>query len=307
MPKYAEDPAWSDVEPLPQNDGGPNPLAAIAYTEEYSEAMSYLRAVMASNDMSERVLDLTEDIINMNPAHYTVWLYRAKVLFNLNYDLRKEIDWLNDTALKHQKNYQIWQHRQTIINRLGSADGETAFIAKMFSKDPKNYHVWSYRQWLVRRFELWDEGEIEAVEGMIKEDVRNNSAWNHRWFLVFGRDSSAHKEQDVIERELEYAKKAIVLAPQNQSPWNYLRGVLRYAELPVSHVRDFALGFAPADSPDDVRSSYALDLLADVYEEQHQKEEAIKALDLLATKYDPIRARYWEYKKNLLEQPTAAA
>lgn len=196
----------------------------------------------------------------------------------------------------------------------------------MFSKDPKNYHVWSYRQWLVRRFELWDKGEIEAVEGMIKEDVRNNSAWNHRWFLIFGRDSSAHKEQDVIERELEYdilrppacslirtdnglryAKKAIVLAPQNQSPWNYLRGVLRYAELPVSHVKDFALGFAPADSPDDVRSSYALDLLADVYEEQHQKEEAIKALDLLATKYDPIRARYWEYKKNLLEQPTAAA
>jgi len=73
MAKYAEDPEWKDVEPLPQDDGGPNPLAAIAYTDGYSEAMAYLRAVMASNEMSERALALTEDIIDMNPAHYTVW------------------------------------------------------------------------------------------------------------------------------------------------------------------------------------------------------------------------------------------
>jgi protein farnesyltransferase/geranylgeranyltransferase type-1 subunit alpha len=74
MPKfYHDDEAWADIEPLPQNDGGPHPLAAIAYTEEYSEAMDYLRAVMACNEFSDRVLALTEHIISMNPAHYTVW------------------------------------------------------------------------------------------------------------------------------------------------------------------------------------------------------------------------------------------
>lgn len=73
MPKYAEDPLWVDVEPLQQDNGGPHPLAAIAYSEEYSEAMAYLRAIMAKGDLSERVLELTEDIIKMNPAHYTVW------------------------------------------------------------------------------------------------------------------------------------------------------------------------------------------------------------------------------------------
>lgn len=73
MPKYAESPTWSDIDPIPQDDGPGQPLAAIAYTEAYSEGMSYLRAVMAKNEMSERVLELTEDIIGMNPAHYTVW------------------------------------------------------------------------------------------------------------------------------------------------------------------------------------------------------------------------------------------
>lgn len=70
---YHNDPKWSDVVPLPQNDGALHPLAAIAYTEEYSEAMDYLRAVMAKQEYSERVLELTEHVIGMNPAHYTVW------------------------------------------------------------------------------------------------------------------------------------------------------------------------------------------------------------------------------------------
>ena len=204
MPKYAESPDWADVKPILQEDG-PNPLAAIAYTEAYSEAMSYLRAVMAANEMSARALELTETIINMNAAHYTVWLYRAQVLFALHADLRKELDWLNPVALKHLKNYQIWQHRQVIVDKVGSADGEVDFIKEMFEKDAKNYHVWSYRQWLVRRFDLWDKGELEAIEEMLRDDVRNNSTWNHRWYITFGRPdgAAALQNKDVIDRELE--------------------------------------------------------------------------------------------------------
>ena len=64
---------WADVTPIPQDEGSAHPLASIAYTEEYSIAMSYLRAVMAADERSERALDLTGPIISMNPAHYTVW------------------------------------------------------------------------------------------------------------------------------------------------------------------------------------------------------------------------------------------
>lgn len=76
--KYSSSPEWAGIEPIPLDDGTAGgdaafPLATIAYPPEYLEATSYLRAVMAANEMSERALKLTEDVIGMNPAHYTVW------------------------------------------------------------------------------------------------------------------------------------------------------------------------------------------------------------------------------------------
>ncbi|KAH6612675.1 hypothetical protein C7974DRAFT_82635 [Boeremia exigua] len=306
---YHDDEAWADVEPLPQDDGGMHPLAAIAYTQEYSEAMGYLRAVMANNEFSERGLGLTEHIINMNPAHYTVWLYRAKTISELKKPLEDEIKWLNPTALKHLKNYQIWHHRQTIIDALGSPEGEGDFVAQMLEKDEKNYHVWSYRQWLVKRFNLFDKPEeLKWTESMIEADVRNNSAWNHRYYLVIGSREGHAPSQEIVQREIEYTKQAIRKAPQNQAPWNYLTGILRAGQQPKSAVKSFAAEFADIESPDEVYSSHALDLLADIYaEEENNKESAVKALDLLATRYDPIRANYWNYRKSLLNQPEVAA
>lgn len=75
--KYASSPEWASIQPIPLDNGSRDndiiPLATIAYPEDYLEATSYLRAVMAANEMSERALKLTGDIIAMNPAHYTVW------------------------------------------------------------------------------------------------------------------------------------------------------------------------------------------------------------------------------------------
>jgi protein farnesyltransferase/geranylgeranyltransferase type-1 subunit alpha len=236
-------------------------------------------------------------------------LYRAKTLFELKASLHDEIAWLNPTALKHLKNYQIWHHRQTMINGIGSPAGEPDFISTMLEQDSKNYHVWSYRQWLVKRFDLFqDEEEMRWTESMIDADVRNNSAWNHRWFLVVGGRNGEPLPEDLAKRELDFAKREVRKAPQNQSPWNYLKGVVRQAKLSTSVLKDFALEFADTRRPDDIYSSHALDLLADIYaEEEGSKEEAKKALSLLATKYDPIRAHYWNYRKGLLDQVETVA
>ena len=208
--------------------------------------------------------------------------------------------------MKHLKNYQIWGHRQVIMSMVPAMpDAELSFLARILAKDAKNYHVWSYRQWLVRHFALWptsdDRGpELPFVESLLISDVRNNSAWNHRYFILFGNEQQGQVAQSVFSEEIEYAKAKIELAPQNAASWNYLKGVIRKQGRGAKDLEAFALQFADPAKEAEIRSSHALDLLADVWAQEKRKDEAARALDLLGDKYDPIRKNYWDYRKGLL-------
>ncbi|KAK8041360.1 prenyltransferase alpha subunit [Apiospora phragmitis] len=315
MGPYSTDPEWDDVVPVPQMEPEAA-LSAIAYPEDYAESMSYLRAVMAANEHSPRCLKLTEHIISMNPAHYTVWLYRFANIQHLDVPLLDEITWLNGVALDYLKNYQIWHHRQLLVKRF--ARSERAFVMEMFAEDAKNYHVWSYRQYLTRKLGMWENeahGELDSIEGMIDDDVRNNSAWSHRFFLVFSNpryaDPDSHATEpdpkvpaDFVDREIAYAQAKIELAPQNQSPWNYLRGVLVKGGRKFGSVQSFVEQYVQNlgnEETEEVRSSHALEQLADIYEEAGDKEKADLCWKRLGEKWDRIRLGYWEWKRRSLK------
>ncbi|KAI0472107.1 farnesyltransferase, partial [Xylariaceae sp. FL0804] len=364
MGLYATDPDWDDVVPIPQIEPE-GALAAIAYPEDYAEAMSYLRAVMSADEYSPRCLKLTEHVISMNPAHYTVWLYRFEIVRALGVPVPDELTWLNGVSLEHLKNYQIWHHRQQLIDHyyptlrddatavaaLGAS--ERRFLTRMLDEDTKNYHVWTYRQYLVRKLGLWDDAELASVEAMLDTDVRNNSAWSHRFFLVFAnpahsttttttttttsasssesRPALAATEHDprvplaVVDREAAYARAKIALAPQNQSPWNYLRGALAKGGRPLAGERAFAESFVDnlgsgsiekkknGDGEQEqeeqeeqqheeevVRSSHALDLLADACAGAGELDRADLCLSRLGDRWDRVRKGYWEYRRRML-------
>lgn len=308
MADYLTSPLWADLTPLPVDEGTtPQPLASIAYSEDYVTLTSLLRALMAQNEFSPRVLDLTESLIDLNPAHYTAWLYRAQCLFALGSDLRAELEWLNEVAAEHQKNYQVWQHRMVVVDRLGSCEGEAPFVEGMLARDAKNYHVWSYRQWLVRRFGLWEEeqGELGFTERLLGRDGRNNSAWSHRWFVLNGREggSTGVRDVKVRDREVRFAMGMVERDPGNSCPWSYLRGIYRACGLELGGLREFVERFARVEEPEGVRSSFALELLAEIWAEEEKvesKRRAAVALDLLRDRFDPIRRNYWEYRKGML-------
>ena len=68
---------WSDVTPLPQNDG-PNPVVPIQYTEDFSQVMDYFRAVYLADERSPRALALTAEAVQFNSGNYTVCQVRIK-------------------------------------------------------------------------------------------------------------------------------------------------------------------------------------------------------------------------------------
>lgn len=280
---------------------------------------------MAAKEHSPRVLTLTEHIISLNPAHYTVWLYRASTLFSLQSSLTEELEWVNEVALENQKNYQIWHHRQLLIDHLiptispdavkALEESERGFMTQMFEQDGKNYHVWSYRQYLCWKLDMFNETELRSIEDLLRRDVRNNSAWSHRFFVVFSdpkyaTQGSKATEYDpkipegVLEREIEFGKAATFEAPQNQSPWNYLRGVLKKGGRDLASLEWFAGEFVKIGEgeEEDVRSSHALDFLADVWIEKGENAKAVKALGLLGDKYDRVRKNYWDWKRAGLKE-----
>lgn len=290
---------------------------------------------MAAREYSPRALALTAHIIDLNPAHYTVWVFRASTLFALNASLYDELEWVNTVALANQKNYQIWHHRQLLIEHiypslapdrakvLELARSEAAFMDQMFELDSKNYHVWSYREYFVRKLQLFpsqclpdEPSELATVEGLLEQDVRNNSAWAHRFFIVFSdpghstEDSKALERDEkipesIVDREVEFSKTQIRRAPQNQSGWNYVRGVLKKGGRELSSLASFAEEFVTLEGEgrkEDVRSSHALELLADIWAERGEAEKADGALRLLGEKYDRVRRNYWEYRREGLRK-----
>ncbi len=72
------------------------------------------------------------------------------------------------------------------------------------------------------------------------------------------------------------------------------------AAIPLVSLKPLAVKYAPLDAPDEIKSSHALDLLADIHAKEQRAEEAGAALDLLASRYDPIRANYWIWRKRQL-------
>ncbi|CAG8496293.1 10248_t:CDS:2 [Funneliformis mosseae] len=286
---------WNDITPIPQDDG-PDPLAPIAYNPEYAKAMGYFRAVAQKDERSERALDLTEQIIEHNPAHYTIWRYRQQILFFLNKNLYEELDFVDEQIKYNPKNYQLWHHRQIIVEKLMDVSRELPFINNVLNDDAKNYHAWTYRQWVIKTFNLW-EGELEFIDKYLDKDVRNNSAWNQRYFAIFFNPNKP--TDDFLAQEINYVIEKIKLAPNNISPWNYIKGVIAKSDKDI----DILEGLCKEVEEQKIISPHALGCLVDIHESRARngsatdKAEGIKICITLAEKHDTIRKNYWEYRK----------
>ncbi|VEU24217.1 DEKNAAC105411 [Brettanomyces naardenensis] len=272
---------YSDLEPLPLDSPETDDiiLCRIMYSEEYKTLMSYMRALMAKNELSERALYMTELVIGKVAAHYTVWEYRYKIVKELAGEgaadnaaenaadnapdglqdsqgpgvspstiLQRELSWCGRIALENEKNYQIWHYRQLIIGLM---------IDLLYGGDSSSYDI--------------EKEEYPIISKMIKDDEKNYHVWSHRRWLVETFKLHSSKEelrfteelliQDVrnnsawnhrffvifggktmnrdLDEEIEFVKLQIEKSPTNPSSWNYLRGIYKKMGLNIGELKGF--------------------------------------------------------------------
>lgn len=113
---------------------------------------------------------------------------------------------------------------------------------------------------------------------------------------------------EVVQREVHYAMNRIRLIKNNESSWNFLKGLLEYGNYSTAHFPDvehFTEDLYKAGN----RSPHLLAFLVDMYSEKtlHIYEtnsyddpelfarKVHELCDMLANHYDTIRYKYWKY------------
>jgi len=304
---YYEREDFKDVTPIPQDDG-PFPVVKIDYTEAFVDTFDYFRAILKADERSERAFELTTNSICMNPANYTVWHFRRVLLKSLNKDLNEELEYITSIVRDEPKNYQVWYHRGIIVQWMNDCSHELDFTREMLKIDGKNYHCWQHRQLVLNHFKLW-EGEVEFTTVLLDKDVRNNSAWNQRYYAI---KNTTGFIKETVECEVGYAVQMIKNTPNNESVFNYLKGILRATgglTLYPALKDEFERMLYTDEVKGEFDSPYMISFLVDYYEEVLEKngpnketlEKVIKHCDDMATDIDIIRKEYWEYMKRTFQ------
>lgn len=171
-----------------------------------------------NEETSERVLNLTTELLTYNESNYTVWYARRKCLESLGnqdsaaMDKRErflsELAFVRQHCIESPKSYQVWYHRRWVIAQLDYTADELEVVERELISDSKNMNLWEHRKYLVdlccqnasyctnnscdgsacvehdgirrQRCSCWFGREMAFSVRMIELDFRNNSAWSFR-------------------------------------------------------------------------------------------------------------------------------
>jgi protein farnesyltransferase/geranylgeranyltransferase type-1 subunit alpha len=314
-------------------------IARPEYSAVYLDALARFNAVLARVDCSRDALSTIDPVLAECGAHYTAWRHRARCVEHLvqaatsdadaRAVLEEEFAYVEAKTVAAPKNYQVWNHARVVIGSFDAND--KIVIARAFAHvdaalalDAKNIHAWTHRAWCVARFQAtrsWKE-ELEYTAAVLRDDDWwNNSAWNARFHAVeigtrVGLAGSSDVVQDITTRELAFVKESLQGADDNESAWNYLRGINTLTNEYVMDTTDdsykdnladasllLAREFAYAKPP----NRHAMLFVADALAMNAQRTTDAKLIaDAKATfnalmTIDPVRVNYYVARINRLE------
>ena len=127
--------------------------------------------------------------------------------------------------------------------------------------------------------------------------MRNNSVWNYRFFLIKVTNENKLSE-NLVKSEINYTLEKIREVPNNESPYSYIRGLLKegcdkFSKFPeIKDNMEKIIEINP-------KCSYAYSLLLDIYEESKDNENSTTIDSIISNliECDYIRKKYWLWRK----------
>lgn len=276
---YKDREEWKDVTPLPlpQKQGDP---FQVDYTDEYVDLMGYFLAVLHEKEVSQRALEITNEVIDKFPAHYTAWWYKYYILEKIGYDFHKELETLAEAIKKAPKSYQAWHYRQWLLERTNEIVDEVSFLKIVFTIDQKNFHAWSYAIWFADHFKQYQQIYDLAIY-QLDIDLRNNSAWNTRKAMGDFMNSDPRKE-------FESAAQSMDKITKNEAAMNFIFAMVEKDKSLLSDLKELGNKLYERN-PQNPR---ALQILLYIASEENNSER-IKTLCEELIIVDPIRKPYY--------------
>lgn len=271
---------------------------------KYLNLEARVLAARANSAPAAASLELTTDLLDLNPEHYTVWNYRRELLTELNDKalLVKDLKFIEQLLPRYPKVYWLWNHRRWVLEELGSEapwDRELGLVTKMLEYDGRNFHGWQYRREVVKKIEdikstSMAEDEFKYTTSKINANFSNFSAWFNRSQLLSKVEAESKDKQ--LEAELEYSRSAVFMDPEDQSAWTYYRWLLtndlfadqqaKVIDSEIEQIKELA-----EEEPDSVLCIYTLWVLTEKVG-RPQPELIDRLVEL-----DPMRAERYKYMK----------
>ncbi|OII73145.1 farnesyltransferase [Cryptosporidium ubiquitum] len=305
-----------------QNEG----VCKFLFKPDHYALFCKLKELVDNESSDLDYIDISTQVIDLNPQHYTAWYFRRKII-RVNYFenetenkmefLREELRFVRGICERTPKCYQSWWHMRIIREWLGFDIEELKFINKQLKSDAKNMYVWNHRTWFIRKYNSIDSDlflkELDFVSKIITEDCRNNSAWCYRNFIFTNlKKMNRLKESDFLE-EVDYIVNWLIFAPHNDSIWNYI--ISFFSKIMVNEnfnketlIKNLSFEQVPKNFKDAIEEIYVnhydscyqvVYIKACMAYEEGDKDFVLKAFQLLQG-VDPIRRFYWKWRaKNL--------
>jgi len=168
-----------------------------------------------AKDYSDKALELTTELLRLNPEFYSIWNYRREIFLKglfpnsipgeANRLLQDDLTFTLGALKEHPKVYWIWTHRRWCLERIPEDDStdegsdplrwqrqtwshELLVVEKILDRDARNFHAWNYRRYILKSMPSLGPSsltrtpttELAYTRKKIESNFSNFSAWHQR-------------------------------------------------------------------------------------------------------------------------------